>query len=207
MNNQLLQIILGALGGGLFTALGTFLLGNRKQDASEFGTLLNEYKEIAKELRLDVDRLMSDLEDVKRDVVRKDMEITTLRNQLMIFESSHSDVPVPMWLKDTDGKMLFLNSEYETLILHPLNKVSDDYIGNTDDAIFPPDVVRLFKKHDKEILRKKRPIRFTEHWYDSDGAQYEGEVIKYPRFLNKSTVIGIGGIIIGIKRVEDNETN
>lgn len=202
MSSQMIEMIGAVVGGGVFASLATYLLGNRKQDASEFSTLLTEYKGIVKELRLDVDRLMVDLETIKNDVIKKDKEIVTLRNQLMIFESSHSDVPVPIWLKDTEGKMLFLNSEYETTILHPLNKVSDDYIGNTDDAVFPADVAKLFKKHDKTILRKKTPLRFIEHWYDADGHKYEGEVIKYPRFLNKSTVIGIGGIIVGIKKIE-----
>lgn len=197
------------IGGGIGSLL-TYKLGNRKQDESEFSSLMREYKDLlkeakasAEELKLRVDDLEKDVRNLTKSVNQKDKEIQHLRNQLIIFESSHSDVPVPIWLKDTNGIMLFLNKEYEDKILKPINKTSDDYIGETDFKIHPPNVAKEFRKHDRRVMTQKKPIRFKERWVGVDGQWYEGDVIKYPRFLNRNTVIGIGGLIINIKEIED----
>ena len=52
-------------------------------------------------------------------------------------------------------------------------------------------------------MRKKKPIEFIEKWYGANGVKIEGRLLKYPRFLNRNTVIGIGGIIIDAKVVKD----
>ena len=190
----------------------TYKISNRKQDVTDFDSLIAAYKgiisdnkDVMDECRVRLDDLELTVKGLEKAIHRKDQEIQHLRNQLIIFESSHSDVPVPIWLKDTNGVMLFVNSEYEKKILMPLNKTSEDYIGETDFKIYPTDVAKEFRKHDRRVMTQKKPIRFKERWQNSDGDWYEGDILKYPRFLNRDTVIGIGGLIIDIKEV--NEAN
>jgi PAS domain-containing protein len=206
-------IITTLLGGGVGAFL-TYKLGNRKQDETEFTSLVSAYKDLvqetkdnAEELKMRVDALEQQVKGLNKAVSNKDKEIQHLRNQLIIFESSHADVPVPIWLKDTNGIMLFLNSEYENKILRPINKTSEDYIGETDFKIYPPNIAKEFRKHDRRVLTQKKPIRFKERWQGSDGQWLEGDIIKYPRFLNRNTVIGIGGLIIDIKEIDDEDIN
>jgi hypothetical protein len=195
------------LGGSALGAILVYLINRRKQQQSEFVALIEEYKDMLKELKVEhktmetkfdeaLERHSKQIKKLEREVEEKEREIIQLRNQLIIFESSHSDVPVPMWLKDTSGKMLFLNKEYEEKILHPLNKTAEDYLHKYDIDIWPIDVAKMFTNHDKLVMKSKRSVEAIECWVGTDGVEIEGRVLKYPRFANRNTVIGIGGIVI-----------
>jgi len=194
--------IISAIAGGGLGSFFTYKTNASKQNSSEFEILVQEYKDIVSALKIEVTALRTEVDDVKLILEHRNKEIVNLRNQLIIFESSHSDVPVPIWLKDTNGKMLFLNPDYEQKILVPLAKTSEDYIGKTDYEVWDKKTSDQFKRHDREVMRKKVPVRFIERWKGQNGVVLEGELIKYPRFLNK-TIVGIGGIIIDVKIILD----
>lgn len=198
--NNIITIIGYALSGGLFAAFLTYKLGNRKQDQNEFTALIIEYKNLVESYKKEVNNLKIDFEKLKLDFSAKNEEIIGLRNQLIIFESSHSDIPIPIWLKDTSGKMLFVNREYEKELLNPINKTTADYIGFTDVEVWGEVLGGAFQKHDRQVMIKKIAIEFEETWTGAAGTIWKGKVIKYPRFLNR-TVIGIGGIIVYKKLV------
>lgn len=193
---EIIGIVLGAGGVGAFLS---YKLGIRQQGTSEFQTIIEEYKSMVLEFKADVVELRKEVDLLRKEINEKKGEIQNLRNQLIIFESSHIDIPVPVWLKDTNGTMLFINSEYEKLILNPINKTAEDYIGHKDSDVWGVEVGKQFTLNDKKVMREKKPIQFTESWHGNDGVVYEGTLIKYPRFLNNNTVIGIGGIIMSIK--------
>jgi len=203
------------LGTGL-GALLTFKLGNRKQDESEFVSIVNEYKGLMEGYKMEVDSLRKEVVNIQLNLnktnlslLASDKEITNLRNQLMIFESANADVPVPIWLKDTQGIMLFVNEEYERSLLQPINKTSEDYIGFTDSNVWSKKIAKQFQAHDKEVMRKKVSVEFTETWEGNNGITFEGRVLKYPRFMGgaRKTVIGVGGIILDIKQIQQNKLN
>jgi len=207
MQEDLLKMIGLVFGSGIAGAFLSFKLGNRKQDNSEFTSVVKEYKQLVDEYKKDVNLLRDEVRQLKIYNANKRDEVTTLRNQLMIFESSHSDIPIPVWLKDTRGRMLFLNKEYENIILNPIGKKAGDYIGQLDTAIWDKETSMKFIEHDREVMKKKRPIEFSEDWIGANGVRFQGRVIKYPRFLNGKTVIGVGGIIIEIKTILDYADN
>lgn len=192
---QIIIAVISAISGGALASFLTFRLGNRKQDESEFATLVSQYKELTESYKQEVIQLRTEVNQIRVDLNTKENEVIQLRNQLMIFESSHVDVPVPIWLKDTEGKMLFLNDEYEKAILNPSGKTKQDYIGKKDVDVWGEKVGNSFYNNDREVMRKRHSIEFIEEWEGLNGDFYKGKVIKYPRFLNR-TVIGIGGIMI-----------
>ena len=196
--NTLSMIItaIATLIGGAFGAYLNNRLGHRKQNEIEFSTLVREYKALVDGYRVDFDSLKQKVAMIEAQLMDKDREIVQLRNQLMVFESSHSDVPIPMWLKDTSGVMLFVNNEFERVILQPLNKSAKDYIGYTDTDVWGDEMGDSLNSNDKRVMRNRRVTQFQECWAGADGTIWCGKVIKYPRFLNGKTVIGIGGIII-----------
>lgn len=187
--------LISALFGGGIGVFFTYRISNRKQDQSDFTALISEYKEMVNDYKSEVVDLRKEVIQLRSDVHSRENEIKQLRTQLMIFESSNVDIPIPIWLKDTDGKMLFVNPEYERLILHPIGKTAEDYIGSMDGAIWPKHIADVFQEHDRKVMRTKKATEFMETWVGSNNVEYEGRVIKYPRFLNR-TVIGVGGIII-----------
>ena len=189
--------------GGAFGAFLNNKLGHRKQDEIEFSSLIKEYRELVTDYKADVQSLRQELLVIKVELVNKDREIVELRNQLMIFESSHADIPLALWLKDTSGKMLYLNDEYEQSILYPINKSRKDYIGQTDFSIWGKELAKVMRTHDKMVMREKKPVEVEENWVDSNGNKWRGKIIKFPRFLNRKTVIGIGGAIIDKWLIKD----
>lgn len=206
---EIIAFLATALGSG---GLGAFLhnrIANRKQDESEFSTLVDRWqelyeKQLEKEQRQEkrINKLEKEVEILKKESIKKDDVIQELQHQLVIFESSHADVPVPIWLKDTSGKMLYVNSEYARQILNPIGLGAESYIGKKDADVWGEEIAKKFIAHDKKVMRLKRSIEFTEVWRGANGIEFEGRVIKYPRFLNRKTVIGVGGIILDIKRHE-----
>lgn len=189
---------------GAMAAFLTYKLGNRKQNESDFSSIVTEYKDLVTEYKRDVEKLRREVKILTKLINDRDTEITSLRNQLMIFESSHSDVPVPIWLKDTNGIMLFVNAEYEDALLQPVNKSAEDYIGKTDVDVWGLEIGNKFREHDRRVMRQKRPVEINEMWHGAGGHFYIGRVIKYPRFLNK-TVIGIGGIVVDMWKASKEE--
>lgn len=190
-----LKYIVSAIGGGALAAFLTFKISLKKQNLSEFEQLINEYKELRNQLKSRVDHLESELERLKETERKQREEIVSLRNQLNLFESSHVDIPLPMWMKDTDGKMLFLNSNYEDMFLLPRGYNSSDYIGYKDHAVWSKEVADGFSKNDAKIMRTKRPFRSLERLDDVNGGTMWCEFLKYPRIINNK-VIGISGIVL-----------
>lgn len=187
-------------GSGAIASFLTYFLSNRKQAHNEFLALYKEHKLLYDELKKDHDLLKIEVKAIRKQLQESEKETTTLRHQLMIFEGSHGDIPLPIWLKDTNGVMLYLNDEYERRILQPIGLTKEDYIGRTDFDVWDKHIAQNFVNNDLEVMRRKKPVEFDEEW--SSGSQgFIGKLIKYPRFMNSGsrTVIGIGGTIIDIK--------
>lgn len=192
------SIILGivsALFGGGIGAYWTFRISSRKEDTNEFKVLLEERKAITSELRDRVSQLENEVIKLRNEREEDKEEIRTLRHQLVVFESSHVDIPLAMWMKDTDGKMVFLNSIYEELFLSPRGYSMNDYLGKNDYAVWPNEIAKAFMANDKKVIRTKKHQTVIEELVDNDGGKCYVEVIKYPRKLN-NVVIGISGIVI-----------
>jgi len=192
--NSFIPLITTLLTGGGLGVFLTFKLGNRKQTQSELEKVIDTYRERTLEDSAVIKELRQRIDSLEQITNKRDLEVSTLRNQLMIFESSHVDIPLPMWLKDTSGTMLFLNREFEDSFLRPIGKTAHDYIGKKDSAIFSEKDAVEFAKSDAEVYRKKIPVKFIEKVGEGE-EQLIVTFIKYPRFLN-NTIIGIGGILL-----------
>lgn len=191
---EIKYILSAIIGGGLASFL-TFRLNLKKQRLTEFQELIAEYKIMRNDMQQRILEIESELSRVKEVESRQREEIITLRNQLNLFESSHIDIPLPMWMKDTEGKMLFLNSQYEDTFLIPRGYNMSDYIGYKDHAVWSKQIADEFVKNDAKVIRTKKPNKTIELLESVTGEVYWAEVLKYPRTINNK-VIGISGIIL-----------
>lgn len=191
----IIQGIGAALAGGAVGAFLTYKLGVRKQKSSEFEILLNERKQITKDLTERIEKLEVQIEAFREREAASKQEIQNLRHQLLMFESSHTDIPLPIWMKDTEGKMIFLNDHYEDMFLLPRGYTIHDYIGKNDYAVWSPEIAKAFISNDKQVIRTKKFVRKIEAIEDATGKIYYADLLKYPRKL-QNKVIGISGIIL-----------
>lgn len=190
-----LSAIGGSLMGALVTAIITFVT---KKDETSLGAL----KTLIESIEARNDKLEKEVHELRDEVKKYERDLIDLQQTVQLLESSHQDSPIPMWIKDTNGIMLSLNSAYEELFLIPRGKAKKDYIFENDHAVWERDIAFKFEANDKKVLKSKQV------WHGKEEVIYDGKkqkwrVIKYPRYSGR-TVIGIAGICIPPEGVEVN---
>jgi PAS domain S-box-containing protein len=188
--SDILNIAIAIGSGGILGVVLKYRVSNRSQKTTEFEKIIKEYKQMNAELKAHLNELEHESDEIKA-------ELSSLKVKLLLFESSHSDLPLPMWMKDRHGRMTYINKFYEAIFLKPRGYELLDCIGKEDSAVWPKDVVERFKVMDMMIISSKAPRRFVEKLAIAEGKEVYLEILKYPRVQN-SSVIGINGVVLRI---------
>lgn len=104
--------------------------------------------------------------------------------------------PIPMWIKDTKGVMVFLNDAYCSI--YGIKKT--DYLGKTDEYIWGSKTAEHYKKLDDKVLHGGR----VEYSIEDVPNEYKAtqfdkcHVIKYPIYNDVGDIVGIAGMITGV---------
>jgi len=107
-----------------------------------------------------------------------------------------------IFLKDLDGKYLFINKQYE-LLFHINN---NQFIGKTDYDIHPEDIANKVRENDKEVLKIQDYIDYEEQIMQDDGLHTYMST-KFPLFDQKGQVYGICGMSTDISKRKEIELN
>jgi PAS domain S-box-containing protein len=192
---QLLISIVGSAGfAALITAFLTHKMSNRKQDVSDFETLVKEYKELNQKLE---ERLLSTEQELKQlteEIVHYREQIKDLSNQIVFLQASSNDLPVALWLKNIKFEMLSVNKVFERMFLAPRGFVADDYIGKTDFVIWSREVAEKFQMSDKKVLQTGRVFEFVESIKNDEGETIYIHCTKFPRKVHNH-VVGVAGMV------------
>lgn len=180
------------IAGGALLKIFDFIRNTKKDKINEFELLLNIYKTELDTQRAEYNVVRAELDQYKDKV---NIEIVQLRNKVELLESAHQDLPLPMWLKDSNGIMMALNSEYEETFLIPNGKSKDDYIGKTDFDVWDKTTATIFNNHDKMVFRTGKKFDGVEEVPDINGDKHKWRIIKYVRYSGR-TKIGIAGIAL-----------
>ena len=107
------------------------------------------------------------------------------------FKAFMSHLPGYAWIKNADGKYLYMNEPLQMA----LQAYKNDWRGRTDEELWPENAAE-FRKNDLCVLHERPELQTIESWF------YEGQlrwclVSKFPIFNNgKGTLLG--GIAIDI---------
>ncbi len=159
-------------------------------------------REVA-ELRKRNDDLTSKNEILVREIAKLKTELKLIEREwsikIALFESAHSDLPLPMWLKDEKGKMLALNDAYERQFLRPFGLSKSDYLNHYDSDVWPQEIAEQFLKHDTKVLESGQVWEGVELVPDPDDERIlqKWQIVKYLR-TSAGIKIGIGGIAVKI---------
>lgn len=159
-------------------------------------------REVA-ELRKRNDDLTSKNEILVREIAKLKTELKLIEREwsikIALFESAHSDLPLPMWLKDEKGKMLALNDAYERQFLRPFGLNKNDYLNHYDSDVWPQEIADQFLIHDTRVLESGQVWEGKELIPDPDNENtlQEWQIVKYLR-TSAGIKIGIGGIAIKV---------
>ena len=186
--------LISALAGGGLASYFNYKLGSKKENTNEFTLLLEQYKLLRKSDMEEMQGLKARIKELEDKDLERRLEIQGLKHQLMVYESSHLDIPLPNWLKDTSGRVLFINKDYEDMFLVPRGYTMSDYVGFDDYSVWDEKFAKKIIQSDREVIRTKKPTTYIEE-IDLNGRTLYVEVLKYPRKF-KDVVIGIGGIVL-----------
>jgi hypothetical protein len=199
--SDIIQTVATLLGGGLIATLINYKTNKSKQSSTDFKLVIDDRKDFAKDLLERMAAMEKIIEELREDKQRQAAEIHGLRMQILMVEGSHTDVPLPIWLKDTEGKVLFINDYYEDLFLKPRGYNMHDYLGKTDYNVWSKDVADSFRLNDDLIVTNRISSRYLEEIDLANGKLFI-EVLKFPRFY-RNEIIGVGGIVLNTAKTRE----
>jgi PAS domain S-box-containing protein len=110
-----------------------------------------------------------------------------------------------VFAKDSQGRYLFVNREFERLARRPAPEV----LGRPDEEVFPPEIATRFRYNDLRVLQEKRAIEFEESGDFGEGMRTY-LAAKFPLFDSAGLAYAVCGIATDItdrKRLEEALTS
>ena len=107
-----------------------------------------------------------------------------------------------IYLKDSDGRYVTVNHQFEKLFRLPL----EDVTGKADEEIFPAEIAAAFRANDLKVIEAGAPMEFEEVARHEDGLHIY-LVNKFPLFDSTGKLYAVCGISTDIteqKRLEDD---
>lgn len=141
------------------------------------------------------DTIQNPLTRLRELNTRLDVDTMMYDDSEIYLAKAWNSSPIPMWIKDLSGKMVFLNDAYCSI--YGINK--SDYIGKTDDSIWGTESAKHFKLLDDKVLRGGE-VEYSIEDVPSSGhvRQFDKcHVIKFP-IRNGPKIVGIAGMITGV---------
>ncbi len=100
-----------------------------------------------------------------------------LRRREELLQAIMDQTPAVIYLKDLNGRYLYINREFETLF----HLKRERTVAKTDFDIFPPDFAQRFQDADAMILTKGCPVTLDEQAPHDDGP-HDYLSVKFPIF-------------------------
>lgn len=150
---------------------------------------------------LNKDRLESALlERSIRYSINQFATLRILREREAQLASFMQNVPGAFYMKDLEGRYVYVNETWEKVF----HRGSADWVGKSDDALWPKPLAQKFKEASRRILAEKRVVESTAAIAQADGVHY-WLVTTFPILNEQGTPIMVGGAAVDIseqKRLE-----
>ena len=198
---DLTSIIIAVFSGGAATKIFDFFIAKERVNQDEFQAIVEQWQSDNERLRDENENYRKVEKDLYKKLSSLEKQIQNLQTKLLLMESAHQHLPIPSWLKDTDGKMLSVNKAYETNFLIPNGFTKFDYMGKTDVEIWGEKIASEYKETDENALKCDQKYWFGHQpiIVGKSDETTKWKVLKYVRYVN-DVAIGIGGIAIPLKK-------
>ncbi len=125
---------------------------------------------------------------------KAEKEIALRESYLSAVINNH---PGMFWLKDTDGRFVFINDRNDTFMKNANLLEVDAVIGKTDFEFMAHEKAAIYAMEDKKVMEECTPISVEES-VSIGGIESWFEKFKYPVLNNEGKVIGVSGYSIDI---------
>jgi hypothetical protein len=115
------DVLIAAVSHGA-TAVASFWIALKTSKRDDFSAVVNVLKDDNQALRERIIKLEERIGGLEGNLTIERKRTNFLDSQIRIWESAHQYLPIPQWLKSSDGRMLALNKAYEDAFLKPIKK-------------------------------------------------------------------------------------
>jgi formate hydrogenlyase transcriptional activator len=137
---------------------------------------------------------------VTRDMSERRAALEALEEGEQRFHSVLDASPSVVFIKDTEGRYIYVNPQFEKLCELPASQVP----GKTDFEIFPAAQAEVFVANDRKVFEAQAPMVFEEVARQDDGL-HTSVVNKFPLLDTKGKIYAVCGTVTDItahKRAE-----
>ncbi|MEQ8791148.1 MAG: response regulator [Pirellulaceae bacterium] len=195
------SLILGNWLLAVFAILVTTLIGLRRKRVEEELAQLNatlerrvaERTAHSEQRELELSRLNASLEQEIADRQRAEK---ALRESEAFSESLVESLPLNVFRKDKDGRIVFANQRYCENLGRPYHEL----LGKTDFDLFPEDLARKYRHDDKVVVESGTTLEDVEQHQRPDGEVVYVHVLKAPVFNADGENIGTQGMFWDVTR-------
>ncbi len=138
---------------------------------------------------------------ILRDLTERKRAEGALRATQQRFAQFMQHLPGVAFIKDLDGRYVYVNQALEDLS----HRTLDEYLGKTDDEVWPPEVAAQLRANDQLVARSGKVLQTTES-VPRDGEMRRWLVTKFPIRNGggaPSMVVGLAIDITERARAED----
>ena len=139
---------------------------------------------------------------LEQEVVERQAAEQALNKSREYLQAILDNTTLPIYLKDIEGRYVMVNRRYEELA----GVKAADVIGKDDPALFPPEIARVFREQDREVIAAGRPLTFEETIM-LQGREYTFLTSKFP-LRDQGRIYAVGGVctdITGRKEAEERQ--
>ncbi|MBI5396701.1 MAG: PAS domain S-box protein [Verrucomicrobia bacterium] len=110
------------------------------------------------------------------DITERKRTEEALREGQDLFYSFMDNSPTVAFMKDAEGRMIYINATYEKTFQTTLAAVR----GKSDAELWPPEVARSLREHDLAVLAGDKVVELVETVPTPDGQRHEWLAFKFP---------------------------
>lgn len=103
-------------------------------------------------------------------------------------------------VKDASGRYEFVNPRFERLLQETTGLQAADILGKTDQQVFPPEIARIFRERDLEVLRTSAATELPEQLPLGDRP---GRFIalRFPMMSDDGVVVGVCTKLVDVSEI------
>jgi PAS domain S-box-containing protein len=141
------------------------------------------------------------VQGIARDLTERKVSEDALRESQAFFNSFMNNSPAFAFMKDEEGRYVYVNKPFEDLFGHPLHLLR----GRTSFDWLPADTAQQTHEHDLQVLSTGEPQEIVETVPTQDGSPHHWLVFKFPitDTSGKRFVGGVGVDITERRRAEE----